>query len=71
METTHCMLVQFADDLQFIFTGSSNELGKLIENAKNKKQKTLKKVKLYFDKYELKINAKNESYIHRESTKCS
>ena len=53
------MLVQYADDSQFIFTGSIKEIEKLIQDSEN----TLREVKLYFDINCLKINAQKTQII--------
>ena len=56
---TQCMLVQYADDSQFIFTGTIKEVEKLIRDAES----TLKEVKLYFDINGLKINPQKTQII--------
>ena len=55
----NCMLVQYADDSQFIFTGTVENIRELIINA----ERTLVNVKIYFDSNGLLINAKKTQII--------
>ena len=57
--TTNCLLVQYADDSQFIHTGTTNNLQELIRSAEN----TMKEAKHYFDSNGLMINTKKTQCI--------
>ena len=54
-----CDLVQYADDSQFIFTGSVDDIDQMIENA----EQTLKEAKRYFDKNGLMINTRKTQIV--------
>lgn len=54
-----CALTQFADDSQFVFSGSVNRLDEMILEV----EETLKDVKIYFDMNGLMINAKKTQII--------
>jgi len=55
----NCFLIQYADDSQFIFTGSMDKIGELVHNA----EETLKEAKTYFDVNGLKVNAQKTQII--------
>ena len=54
-----CLLVQYADDCQFILKGKLENLGNMIKKAEN----TLVKAKYYFDKNGLLINPNKTQFI--------
>lgn len=56
---TTCLLVQYADDSQFVHTGTVEEIHELIRDAES----TLENVKLYFDRNGLMINANKTQCI--------
>ena len=56
---TDCDLVQYADDSQFIFVGSPND----IMDLKRQAEQTMKKAKLYFDSNGLKVNPQKTQVI--------
>ncbi len=56
---TNCTLVQYADDTQFLHTGTLENLNYLIYNA----ELTLKTARTYFLKNGLKLNAKKTQCI--------
>ena len=55
----NCEVVQYADDSQFMFTGSPND----IKTMKEKAELTMSKVKHYFDSNGLKVNPQKTQVI--------
>ena len=57
--TTDCDLVQYADDSQFIFSGSPNNIKAITDRAKH----TMSRAKQYFDSNGLKVNPQKTQAI--------
>lgn len=61
----NCCLIQYADDTQFLHTGTLAELPTIISEA----EQTLNRAREYFLRNGLKLNAKkNSMYLHRNTS---